>query len=83
MAHLKNNSFSVDTKDVRSDRLLLMQTNIDTYSPILGLTLSMLTWGQGCYTAWLAKLAGAALEKGETAEAFLASRSSVRLTSTV
>jgi len=66
---IRNNAPSHDDDSTRSDRTLLLQTNVDTYSGDLGIAGVLLTWAQGCHTGWQDAMTAATGESGQTEEA--------------
>ena len=70
MPILKNNDCGNDNDAARSDRLLLMQTNIDLHSVTLGLSPLLVNWARTCNDGWVAVCANAAMENGQTDEAY-------------
>jgi len=66
---LKGNGFSRDSIAVRSNRTLLMESNIDDWAGEIGVTGDLLTWAQGCHTAWQNAVASGIVESGEAEEA--------------
>ena len=65
-----NNRFSSDDDNVRSERLVLLSANIDTFAVELGYAGARLAWAQGASAAWETARTATGVEKGEMNDAF-------------
>lgn len=67
---IRNNGFSQDSEDVRSDRLELMSQNIDSLAPVIGLSGTNLDWARNSSTNWAEVRATCSASLGQLDEAY-------------
>lgn len=65
MSEPRNNSFTKDSINVRLYRLMRLQNNIALYSAELGLSQSLVTWANSCYTNFSQAVTDARVADGE------------------
>ena len=67
---ITNNSITSDIDNVRSERLLRLSHNIDTYAAAIGVDGELLIWAQGANAAWSHTRALAGVERGTMTDMF-------------